>query len=169
MLLIAPGKRLSEGREAVESLLKDPQIISISLNNFDCYDTDYILTTREDAFQRARAEGKKIIATNGLCEKSEDNIEVIDYKKWITVENGIQDSSGIVALKLMTACGASELLLVGFDGFSVDINQNYYDKTMRHPVSEEQARQRNEYFRTYVKRIRNAIPVTFLTKSLYEE
>lgn len=169
VLLIAPGKRLSEGREAVESLLKDPQIISISLNNFDCYDTDYILTTREDAFQRARAEGKKIIATNGLCEKSEDNIEVIDYKKWITVENGIQDSSGIVALKLMTACGASELLLVGFDGFSVDINQNYYDKTMRHPVSEEQARQRNEYFRTYVKRIRNAIPVTFLTKSLYEE
>ncbi len=169
VLLIAPGKRLGECRETVEGLLRDPQIVSVSLNNFDCYDTDYILTTREDAFLRAKAEGKRIIATNGLCEKSEDNIEVIDYRKWITVENGIQDSSGIVALKLMTACGASELLLVGFDGFSVDINQNYFDKTMRHPVSEEQAKQRNEYFRTYVKRIRNSIPVTFLTRSLYEE
>lgn len=168
VLLIAPGKRLTDNREKVEELLADPQVVSVSLNNFECYDTDYILTTREDAFQRAKAEGKKIIATNGLCDKSEDNIEVIDYKKWITVENGVQDSSGIVALKLMTACGASELLLVGFDGFSVDINQNYFDKTMRHPVSEEQARQRNEYFRTYVNRIRGSIPVTFLTKSLYE-
>lgn len=170
VLLIAPGKRLLEGKTVVQELLADPEVVSISLNNFECFNTDFVLTTRLDAFHKAQADGKNIIVTNGICdEETKDNILVIDYKKWITVENGVQDSSGIVALKLMTACGASELLLAGFDGFSVDINQNYYDMTMRHPVTEEQAKQRNEYFRSYVKRLRTTIPVTFLTKSLYEE
>ena len=41
--------------------------------------------------------------------------------------------------------------------------------TLRHPVTEEQAKQRNEYFGTYVKRLRATVPVTFLTKSRYED
>ena len=169
-LLLAPGKRLFEGKEEIENLLKDPDVISISLNN-DEFDTDYVLTTRADAFENAKRAGKKIIATSGICDpaSADENILVIDYEKWVTVENGVQDSSGIIALKLLAACGATEIFLAGFDGFSVDINQNYYDKTMRHPVTEEQANQRNEYFRTYVQRLRATTPVTFLTKSLYEE
>ena len=169
VLLIAPGKRLPEGEQVIKELLADPNVVSICLNSFDRFNTDYVLTTRLDAFHKAREEGKNIIVTSGICDTLKDNALVIDYQKWITVENGVQDSSGIVALKLMTACGASELLLAGFDGFSVDINQNYYDMTMRHPVTEEQANQRNDYFRSYVKRLRATVPVTFLTKSLYED
>ena len=94
---------------------------------------------------------------------------VIDYEKWIEIENGVQDSSGVVALKLISACGASEILLAGFDGFSSNMNQNYYDKSMRRPVSEEQAQERNEYFRSLISRVRVTVPVTFLTESLYGE
>lgn len=169
VLLIAPGKRLPEGEETIRALLAEPDVVSVCLNSFDRFDTDYVLTTRLDAFDSARRAGKRIIATSGICGAPEEDVLVIDYQKWITVENGVQDSSGIVALKLMTACGAAELLLAGFDGFSVDINQNYCDMTLRHPVTEEQAKQRNEYFGTYVKRLRATVPVTFLTKSRYEE
>lgn len=168
VLLLAPGKRLEEGAEAIREALADPGTVSVSLNSFDRFDTDYVLTTRADAFRRALQCGKHIIATTGVCGKPTDNVLVLDYEKWVTMENGVQDSSGIVALKLMTACGASELLLAGFDGFSVDINQNYYDKTMRRPVTEEQASQRNAYFRTYVQRLCSTVPVRFLTRSLYE-
>ena len=167
VLLIAPGKRLVEGRAKILEKLADPNVVSISLNSFDQFETDYVLTTRMDAFDKAVKSGKRVIATSGLCDMSTDRILVIDYEKWITVEQGVQDSSGIVALKLMEACGAAGLMLAGFDGFSVNMNLNYYDKTMRRPVTPEQAKQRNEYFRSYVSRMR--IPVTYLTKSLYEE
>lgn len=169
VLLIAPGKRLDEGDAKIRDMLAQKDVVSVSLNIFDRFDTDYVLTTRVDAFSKAKAAGKRIIATSGICEAPETNIRVIDYEKWVTVENGVHDSSGIVALKLMTTCGASELLLAGFDGFSTNMNLNYYDKSMRRPVSEEQAERRNNYFRTYVKRLRESVPVTFLTKSLYEE
>lgn len=169
VLLIAPGKRLTEGERVVRQMLENPDVVSVCLNSFDKFNTDYVLTTRMDTFTMAQQAGKRIIATSGVCDNSTGNVLVIDYEKWITVENGVQDSSGIVALKLMTACGASELLLAGFDGFSTNMNLNYYDKSMRRPVSEEQATQRNNYFRSYVKRLRATIPVTFITKSLYEE
>lgn len=168
VLLIAPGKRLIEGEQIVRQMLEDSNVVSVCLNSFDKFDTDYVLTTRVDAFTKALKAGKRIIATSGVCDTPTGGVLVIDYEKWITLENGVQDSSGIVALKLMTACGASELLLAGFDGFSTNMNQNYYDKSMRRPVSEEQAIQRNDYFRSYVKRLRATIPVTFLTKSLCE-
>lgn len=169
VVLIAPGKRLAEGETVIRQMLEDPDVVSVALNNFDKFDTDYVLTTRVDALDFAKKAGKCTIATSALCNASADDMLVIDYEKWITVENGVQDSSGIVALKLMTACGASELLLAGFDGFSTNMNLNYYDKSMRRPVSEEQATRRNEYFRAYVKRLQETVPVTFLTKSLYED
>ena len=150
------------------ALLADPNVISISLNSFDRFETDYVLITRTDAFYEAKNAGKNIIVTSGVCDTGNDRVLVIDYEKWITVENGVHDSSGIVALKLITACGASELLLAGFDGFRTNMNLNYYDKSMRRPVSEDEAARRNEYFRSYVNRLRSAVPVTFLTKSLYE-
>lgn len=168
VLLLAPGKSLIAARSKIQKLLDDSDIISVSLNNFELFETDFVLTTRKDAFDEAKAAKKNIIATSGICEDSESNVYVIDYEKWITVENGVQDSSGIISLKLMSACGASELMLAGFDGFSTNMNLNYYDKTMRRPVSEEQAVQRNQYFAAYVNRLRATMPVIFLTPSLYE-
>ena len=169
VLLLAPGKRLVEGEAMIRQLLETPDVVSVALNSFDKFDADYVLTTRVDAFNNAKEAGKRIIATSAVCDLPADGVLVIDYEKWITVENGVQDSSGIVALKLMTACGAAELLLAGFDGFSTNMNLNYYDKSMRRPVTEEQAMQRNDYFRAYVNRLRGTIPVVFLTKSMYEE
>lgn len=169
VLLLAPGKRLTEGEDEIREMLKDKNVISVSLNAFDKFDTDFVLTTRKDSFNSANESNKKIIATSGVCDSSNENVFVVDYEKWITIENGINDSSGIVALKLMAACGACEILLAGFDGFSVDINKNYYDKTMRRPVTEEQAIERNKYFSDFVNKLRSNIPVTYITKSLYEE
>ena len=169
VLLIAPGLSIAENRVKIQAELQRENTVSIALNGIDLFETDYVLTTRVDAFQKAKAEGKRIIATSGVCDCQEDNVLVIDYEKWVIVENGVQDSSGIVALKLMAACGASELLLAGFDGFSTNMNLNYYDKTMRRPVNDEQAKQRNDYFRSYVHRLGKTVSVSFLTKSAYEE
>ena len=96
-------------------------------------------------------------------------MDVIDYQKWILVDGEVQDSSGIMVLNLMAACGVSEIVLAGFDGFHVNVNKNYYDKEMVNSVTAEQAQQRNEYFRKYVAALRKRIPVTFLTESVYEE
>lgn len=170
VLVIAPGKSSASAQKLAEPLLNDNETISVSLNAFDLYETDYVLTTRSDAFEAASKAQKNIIVTSGVCNISDAaNISVIDYKKWIEIDDGVHDSSGVIALKLLKACGAKELLLVGFDGFTVDINQNYYDMTMRNPVAESQAIKRNTYFSKFIQQLRESVPVRFLTPSLYEK
>lgn len=169
VLLLAPGKRLFDAKEHIKELIISDDVVTISLNAFDKFDCDYVLTTRIDAFNEAVSANKSIITTSGVADKVVDNVYILDYKRWVDVDNGVNDSSGIVALKLVSACGAKEILLAGFDGFSVDINKNYYDKTMRRPVTEEEANTRNNYFRSFVTNLRNKVNITYITKSLYEE
>ena len=68
----------------------------------------------------------------------------------------------------MEALGAGEIVLAGFDGFSININDNYYNPTMRKPVTEEQAVRRNQFYKELIASIGTHIPVTFLTPSLYQ-
>lgn len=169
VLLLAPGKRLIDAEAEINELTKSEDVITISLNAFDRFDSDYVLTTRIDAFNDAVSANKSIITTSGVTDNAADNVYILDYKRWVNVDNGVNDSSGIVALKLVSSCGAKEIMLAGFDGFSVDINKNYYDKTMRRPVTEEEAKTRNACFRSFVANLRKSINVTYITKSLYEE
>jgi 4-hydroxy 2-oxovalerate aldolase len=98
-------------------------------------------------------------------------IEVLNYKNWIIVDpdGKTHDSSSVIAFNLLKACGVKEILLAGFDGFSVNINENYFDPNMRRPVNEEQAIGRNEYYKGFINSIREeGIDVKFITPSKYE-
>lgn len=167
ILVIAPGKSIIEYSKDIEDIIQNEELITINLNNFSI-DSDYIFTTRLDAYERAIKEGKNIIVPSNIYNKEAINQNIIDYSKWIVVEDGTRDSSGVVVLKLLKSLEVKEILLAGFDGFSVDINSNYYDKSLRHPVTEEEAISRNKFFKEYILEMKKELDIRFLTKSLYE-
>lgn len=169
VLLIAPGKSILEADDQIHAVLEKTDTVSIALNNWVSFDTDYVFATRQEAFSGAIAEGKKVITTSNICGSSNANVFVIDYQKWVVVDGDVQDSSGIVTINLLKECGVTELILAGFDGFHVNYNKNYYDKAMNHPVTAEQVEKRNAYFKNYISHLRKTVPVTFLTPSLYED
>lgn len=168
-LLIAPGKSILNNRDKIAALLTDGTILSVALNHF-AFDTDYFLTTRSEIFSEAVERGNPIIApSNVVMGNKGDNISEIDYEKWIAKESGTTyDSSGVMSILLMERLGVSEIILAGFDGFSANINDNYFEKTMRNPVSEEQAETRNRFYADFIEKVQKKTRVTFLTKSKYE-
>lgn len=168
ILLIAPGKSIVDAKEIINKYIYDNDVVSISLNNWEIYNTDYVLITRQEIFQQALKTGKRIITTTSVTDEYHQRVDIIDYKKWITVDDEIQDSSGILALNILKKCNVSKLFLAGFDGFHTNINKNYYDKSMNRPITIEQIKKRNSYFLNYISTMKNIIPITFLTKSIYE-
>ena len=60
------------------------------------------------------------------------------------------------------------MLLAGFDGFSADINENYYEKGMRHTISSSQAHERNDFYKKLIASILSKGNVKFVTPSMYE-
>ena len=130
---------------------------------------DYILTTRADIYAQVVAEGKNVIAPSNVSKGGRGNVKILNYTNWIETGDCTHDSSAVIALKLFQTCGVKSILLAGFDGFSANINDNYYDVNMRRPVTAEQAENRNNYYRNLIKRIRESgINISFVTPSRYE-
>lgn len=169
IFLVAPGKSVGGAIEKINSISSEDDVITIGLNSTLALDFDYYLTTRLDIYDSAVIEGKNIIVPSNVSKGGRGNVKVLNYSNWIEVDERTHDSSSVIALNLLKACGVDEILLAGFDGFSVDINENYYDPNMRHPVNAEQAERRNNYYKGFIKRIgESGIKVSFVTASKYE-
>ena len=168
ILLVAPGKSVLKQKNKILSLASSSDIVSIGLNHDLGF--DYIITTRLDIYNELLKKGTNIVAPSNISKGGRGNIRVLDYKKWVEFDGSTHDSSGVIALKLLKACEVSEILLAGFDGFSTDINENYYNSELRYPVTADQVSTRNQYFKGFVKRIASSgISIKFITESKYEE
>lgn len=169
VLLVAPGKSVISALDQIKSYMADENVVSIGLNATLDIDFDYLLTTRKDIYNKAVSEGKKVIVPSNVSKGGRGGAKILNYSKWIDVGERTHDSSSVIAMNLLKACGVKEWLLAGFDGFSVNINENYYDANMRHPVNVEQAERRNKYYKGFINKMKEAgIFVRFITPSKYE-
>ncbi len=171
-LLLAPGKHLTDADATIRAMLEDPDVVSVALNYDKVYMTDYVLTTKQERYEKAVGRGRNVIATSNVSiqgePQSEGQVLVINYKNWIKTEDGVNDSALVVVFNLLKAIGTKEVYLAGFDGFSASINENYADRNLRRPVTDEQARERNEFFRDYIDKAGDLMEIHFLTKSRYQ-
>jgi len=169
VLLIAPGKTIGQYYEKIQDMIDQSDIFTIGLNLTTDYSVDYLLTTRADVYHNAIANNKHVITTSAVSKGGRGNVKVVDYRKWINVDEKTHDSSSVIAFNLLKACGVKNVYLAGFDGFSSDINENYYDANMRRPVTVEQRDSRNAYYKELIRKMKSdGINMTFVTPSLYE-
>ncbi len=169
ILLVAPGKSVGEAIDRIKGLAAQEEVVTIGLNSTLDMAFDYTLTTRADIYAQAMADGRNIIVPSSVSKGGRGNVKILNYANWIEVDERTHDSSSVIVMKLLQACGVKEILLAGFDGFSVNINDNYYDPNMRRPVNAEQSERRNAYYKGLINRVRESgVNVEFITPSLYE-
>ncbi len=170
VLLVAPGKSIASNKEQIDNVIKEKDVVSIGLNLTDPFDVDYMMTTRQDVYESSVAAGKSVITTSNVSKGARGKIKILNYKNWIEISDGrTHDSSSVITLNLLKACGVKDILLAGFDGFMVNINENYSDPNLRRPVSVEQVERRNAYYKRFIGQIAAAgIMITFVTPSKYE-
>ena len=92
-------------------------------------------------------------------------------KKWTEILDGkVYDSSSVVAFKIIETANVKKIYLAGFDGFSLGINDNYYEPEMRVQVLEKQAEERDLFYKNRIHNIKEkGIDVIFVTPSKYAE
>ncbi len=169
VLILAPGKNLITAKDKINDLINDSDVISIALNMLDEFDTDFTFITRLDVLEKSKETEKNILVSSSIVEKECNDMNIVNYRKWINFEKGAHDSSGIMILNLLRACGVKEILLAGFDGFSANINDNYFDVTMRRPVTVEDAENRNKYFKHFIMDMEKSVDIKYLTESIYNK
>ncbi len=169
VLLIGPGKTISTYRDVITEYSKKADVVTIGLNVTD-FSPDYVMITRQDLYANFVEGGFHIITTSNVSKGTRGNVKILDYKKWIVVDEQTHDSSFVIAANMLKECGVKVLCLAGLDGFSVNINENYSDPTMRWPINEQKADERNEFYRRFIGRMREqGMTVDFITPSKYEQ
>lgn len=168
VILIAPGKNILEKKEEIETTIKNKNVVSISLNNFE-FDTDYVCITRNEMYENALQKGKKILVSSAIARNAKNEYQ-IDYKRWIILKNRETfDSSGAIMLNLISSLAPSKIILAGFDGFSADSNENYFDNNLRRPLETSEKKKLNTFYTDYIADLRKSIKIEFITKSIYGE
>lgn len=168
IFLVAPGKSIAEEMEKIRTIANNEDVVTIGLNTILDFN-DYLLTTRRDIYDSAVADGLNIIVCSNISKGGRGKVKILNYSNWIEIDEKTHDSSSIIAFNLLKACEVKEILLAGFDGFSIDINLNYYDPNLRHPINLEQVEQRNKYYKDFINRMtKSEIKVSFVTESLYQ-
>lgn len=168
LLLVAPGKSIVDAMDEIKKISASDNVITIGLNTvLDI--NDYLLTTRKDIYDQAVSDGKNVLVCSNVSKGGRGNVKILNYSNWIEVDERTHDSSSVIALNLLKACGVKSVKLAGFDGFAVNINENYFDPSMRHPVTVEQVERRNGYYKGFISRIKESgVKVEFVTPSKYE-
>lgn len=168
MLLVAPGKSIESNMEIIKKYAMDENVVTIGLNTVLDFN-DFLLTTRKDIYDNAVSSMQNVIVCSNVSKGGRGNVKILNYSNWIEVDDRTHDSSAVIALNLLSACGVQEVLLAGFDGFSADINMNYFDPNMRHPVNPEQVALRNQYYKAFINRKSSqGMNISFVTPSLYQ-
>ena len=168
IVLIAPGRNSSLYKKKIDTILSKKDFVSIGLNLTEDMDVDYLLITRKELLQSAKALQKNVITISNITTQRKKNTFILNYKKWIDcIKGSTHDSSTIIAFNLLTFCKVKEVYLAGFDGFSADINANYSDPSLRHPISSQQAKDLNAFYKNYINS-KKEFKITFLTPSKYE-
>lgn len=170
VLLIAPGKSIIANKEKIEKLIVEDNVFSIGLNLTEAFNVDLHMTTRQDVFEAAVSLNKPVMTTSNVSKGTRGNVKVLNYKNWIDISDGrTHDSSSVIILNLLKACGVKHVYLAGFDGFMVNINENYSDPILRRPVTIEQVERRNAYYKRFISEIvSTGIDIQFVTPSKYE-
>lgn len=166
ILVIAPGKSIKSQREKVEKVVNNVDL-TITLNFATNY-SDFVFFSRQDAFLKSDESDIKRIVVSNVCNESKDNIFIIDYLKWITIDDETRDTAGFLILKLLSKLEAKIIKLAGFDGFTSDINENYFDDSLSRAVSVDQRLEKNKVFSDYISNLRNDVNIEFITKSIYD-
>ena len=168
ILLLAPGHTLKSHEGIIRKYIRDNNPVIISVNFADLMygaALSFFTSLRRYSQYRDQIKSKQLIISSNISMETNEEFAVVDYYRLSCDESGLFDNSMIMALRLLSEIGLSNVAVAGFDGFAQD-EENYLsgDKgnTMNHSASE------NHEIASFVYKLQQVIKVHFITPSKYQ-
>ena len=112
--------------------------------------------------------GIRIVVTSNIKLKDENNFLVVNYSSYLNEDNCIMDNAGLMCINLLSKLNVKNYILAGFDGFSGNIKENYYEQSLYLDVEEERLADMNRATARRFEQLSKQIDISFLTESTYE-
>ena len=174
VMLLAPGKSLSTVADTVCELKASGEYFVISVNFIPAFTgVDMVFISNMKRFSgigelnRFADMTTKVVVTSNITAKKADSIKVVDYSSYTNEESCILDNAGLMCINFLKKIGIESILLAGFDGFSINTQDNYYEPSMYLDVEAEHLLQMNAAISVKIKQLRSQMKIEFLSTSAY--
>jgi 4-hydroxy 2-oxovalerate aldolase len=130
IVLVAPGKSSVEEAAKVRKYVNETDAIVISVN-FAYHEVkpEFIFLSNLRRFRELPEEEKSIcIVTSNI--PAEDIYYQTKYRDLLNDEEAVADNAGLMAIKFLASLNVATINLVGFDGYSHDVRENYGNSEM---------------------------------------
>lgn len=175
LLLLGPGKTLKSQKEHIFRFISEAKPVVVSVNCVpEEYDLDFIFlgsAKRYDMLYRKllnRKKHTKIIAVSNITSTSEQFDYVLNYGDLLDKQTLISDNALAMLLNFLVQVNIKQIALAGFDGFSANTSDNYYDEFMELSGDYRHLQAINHAIANKINLLRHCGNITFLTQSLYE-
>lgn len=174
ILVIAPGNSLHDFSQKIYSYIEKfkPYVISINFQYEERSDCVFFANKKRYDFYRQHISCQNVIVTSNikdiLC-----GDDIVNYNSLIDRRYKYFDNSTIMLLNMLRLLKVKKIVLAGFDGYTSDINDNYYDQTFSNARHVDEFEAFNVGIGTmlndYIKEVSQTCQVSFLTPSHYEK
>lgn len=176
VLVIVPGKSLTEYKNIIEQFIEKASPIIISVQ----FKPEGIKPHFVFFSNRKRLSGYKVesddfmrdyqLVTTSNIDRSEVRSDyIINYIDLLNSYNRVKDNSTLMLLKLLERLEVNGVTFAGFDGYNINSNDNYISGSMETFLEEDILREMNEEIADYLKMLSKKVSLKSLTPSMYIE
>lgn len=163
MLLIAPGKTSGLERDKIISYVKENDVVVTSINfQYEFIKPDYIFVSNRRRYRELNTNAdSRIIITSNV--PGDEYYLKISYGELLNNEEAVRDNAGLIFIEFLKKNGIKNIVLAGFDGYSHDYENNYYDDKSAYVISEETLDLMNTGMSKVLSEMKKNVNITFLT------
>ena len=175
ILLLAPGKSLKKNMQKIKQIAKqDCFIICVNFMPLDI-PVDMMFVSNMKRFRNIEelkthgSENVKLVVTSNITCGSDTHMYVVDYASYINEEQCIADNAGLMCINFLNKLGVKNIMLAGFDGFSANTQENFFETSMCLDVESDRLQRMNIATSQKLVQLGTQLNISFLTKSMYQK
>jgi 4-hydroxy 2-oxovalerate aldolase len=174
ILMLAPGKSIAAEQESILDYIGKEKPLVCSINfipdsiKVDCVFISNLRRFRNIEEIHIENEGKIIVTSNVMTTKKENCI-IVNYTDYLNSEAAVSDNAGLMFLNLLYRLEIRNVVLGGFDGFSLNKSDNYFSDKLLTSTDNERLQGMNKAMSNKLRKMNLNMNITFLTQTIYNE
>ena len=170
ILVLVPGQTLQTHKKIIGDYISANNPVVISVNFNSDYSNAITFFGNQKRYQKYYSSTKKTIISSNIDPKDESSL-MINYYSLINMNYKYFENSTIMLLNLLKRLDVKRITLAGFDGFSTNKIDNYFDVSFQNDRHKDEFESLNieikMMLQEYLETVENTCVVRSITPSLF--
>lgn len=165
VLLVGPGKTISEYESKVKEEIANKDLYVIGVNGRHGIKTDAIFFSNKKRYEGMNFDGvdSLVLITSNIKDSAEGEL-LFNYGAYLAKEYGTSDNALLMLLNILKSIGVQKVFVAGFDGYTTD--DNFYKSSLELVLDNNYVEELNKVIKLNINKLRDDMTIETITPSI---